>query len=368
MTKYWISFVLFALAHVSALAQDSLTVTQQLENFDCVIKGVEDNYAGYPTKVNENNLEQYVALKDSLRQSVNLGQRSGQDAAAEYTGWFNDWHLFLVEEGFNLTQKYYANNSWIDRYKEFDYKPSKVACKVNDQTFLIRFPSCHGIDPDAEWISASIDSFKCSGCANIIIDIRGNNGGQDGFYRPYFELLYDHEGFTDGVEFRNSNANQACIEQLMQNRELPEWLEARIKRILASDAPFVLFTEERVSALQQDSISILPQKAAIIIDKMVASSAEQFVLEVKATSNRTTIYGKDNTLGCLDFSNVRPDTRLPHGKAILAIPMTRSCRLPGRGVDETGIEPDVRLNLPYPQVLNDNIDSWVLYIANQLEK
>ena len=48
--------------------------------------------------------------------------------------------------------------------------------------------------------------------------------------------------------------------------------------------------------------------------------------------------------------------------------MTVSHRLPDRGIDKTGIAPDVRLDLPYPTELTDNIDEWVLWIAQDLKK
>ena len=52
----------------------------------------------------------------------------------------------------------------------------------------------------------------------------------------------------------------------------------------------------------------------------------------------------------------------------ITIPTTVSHRLPDRGVDKEGISPDVRLDIPYPTELTDNIDEWVLWIAQDLKK
>ena len=53
---------------------------------------------------------------------------------------------------------------------------------------------------------------------------------------------------------------------------------------------------------------------------------------------------------------------------MITIAMSRSLRLPDRGIDETGIAPDVRITLPYPKVLTDNLDEWVLFVAKTLEE
>lgn len=40
----------------------------------------------------------------------------------------------------------------------------------------------------------------------------------------------------------------------------------------------------------------------------------------------------------------------------------------GTCVDPTGIAPDVRIPLPYPKRLTDNIDEWVLWVAEDLKR
>ena len=90
-------------------------------------------------------------------------------------------------------------------------------------------------------------------------------------------------------------------------------------------------------------------------------------LILRAISKRTTIYGRENTYGCLDISNFR-SVNLPYSTITITIPTTVSHRLPDRGIDKEGISPDVRLDLPYPTELTDNIDEWVLWIAQDLKQ
>lgn len=101
----------------------------------------------------------------------------------------------------------------------------------------------------------------------------------------------------------------------------------------------------------------------------MASSGEQLVLEIRACSRRTTVYGQDNTLGCLDYSNCEilyfpRDTAALDDRA-----RHRSKRIPaGRGIDREGIAPDVRIPLPLPATLADNVDPWVEWVAGELKK
>lgn len=115
-------------------------------------------------------------------------------------------------------------------------------------------------------------------------------------------------------------------------------------------------------------MSLVPRRAALIVDGRVASSGEQLVLEVRASSRRTTVYGQDNTLGCLDYSNCEI-LYFPRDTARwMIVPVTRSNGFP-QGAASTGrIAPDVRIPLPLPRTLTDNVDPWVEWVAGDLKK
>lgn len=111
-----------------------------------------------------------------------------------------------------------------------------------------------------------------------------------------------------------------------------------------------------------------PRRAAIIIDRSVASSGEQFLIDVKSVAPDVELYGRDNSLGCIDFSNVI-SIPLPGSPNDIRIPTTVSNRvLDGQLIDGRGIEPDVRIPLPLPDTLSHNIDAWVLWVAEQMNK
>ncbi len=106
----------------------------------------------------------------------------------------------------------------------------------------------------------------------------------------------------------------------------------------------------------------------LIIDvRYNGSATEELLIQAKAISDKTSIYGKENTSGCLDYSSVRETTALPHSKYPIFIPTARSCRLPDNGIDKTGIAPDFIIPIDYPQSLTDNLDEWTVWVAGDLE-
>ena len=359
---YFLITILLAVA-ISVNGRESKkerTILSGLRDYEGAVYEVENNYAGFSSKTGDPAKKQeYVKLKEKLHKDI-LNGREGADAVGELYGWFGDNHLrtALAEHGkYRKTRKKYVSANKGVR----EYNLQAIARKVDSETFLIRFPSCEG-DPSLEWVNESIEAYKKSQCKYLIIDIRGNGGGQDTYYEPYLKLLYDREYLSKGVEIRNSEDNMTYLKS--QAERLP-WLQEVVGRAENSDEEFIPLVEDHI--IKYDTVNTLPVKAAVIIDSNVASSGEQMVLDIKGCSSRTVIYGKGNTFGCLDYSNVRrADMR---GCGITTyVPMTRSSRLPDNGIDDTGIAPDVRISLHLPKILTNNIDEWVLWVAGELKR
>jgi len=352
-----ITFCLFL--GLLAFAQlPELTLEQHLEDYDFAVKYIEDNYSGFSFWVTDSTRSNYEMTKSRLRGEVERGERPGWDAVAACTGWFNDLHLYLsgLYNGLN-PHSYHQRHmtSYASLMETYDPKP--VAIKVTDKTFLIRFPSCAG-NPDMKWIKKSIKQYKKSHCKNLIIDIRGNSGGNDVFWNPYFQLLYDHEAILPGIEFRNTPQN---MDYLRKKGWFPHILK------MAADNPEAEYISPGYGLIKRKKIDRSVVKAALIIDDNVASSGESIVRTVKYCSARTTVYGKDNTIGALDFANLS-SVVLPHCQLSLHVPMSRTIDLPENSIDKAGIAPDVRIPLPLPARLTDNIDEWVIWVASQLEQ
>ena len=408
MMKRLLNSVMCLFVGLAAMAQyPVVTLEESLEDYDFAVKYIEDNYAGFPDKVVDDTRTDYEAIKARLRTEVAKGERPGFDAVAEYTAWFNDYHLRLLRDdvdslGNNIQ---YNDRYWTRKAINYgalmeEYNPTPVACKVTDKTFLIRFPSCYGDDPDMEWIEGSIQQFIGSGCEHLILDIRGNGGGADAFWEPYWQLLADQDGGVPDVEFRNTLAFRDTLMSKFYSQELPDGIINSVKEQVFTKIDHLQFIPGSLVRMlwgminhpEKASLSLLliqgklnqleslpatislsvgkvnqtVHKAALMIDNSVGSSGEELVRSLRAASARTTIYGRDNTIGCLDYSNGF-EIELPNCGIYFMTPMSRRMGFPETAIDATGIAPDVRIPLPLPARLTDNIDEWVIWVAEQLE-
>lgn len=330
-------------------------------DFDYAVGIVERAYAGYPDKTAGREKE-YAALKKRLREGIASG-RDEYDAIAEYLGWFDDSHLRTPGVEAYRPKSLRRDTDYAARMKRYD--PQFVHCRVDADTYLIRFPSCAPDDISPEVVQRMVVAYLASGCENLVVDIRGNRGGSDSTYEPLLKLLYDRAGELDNQQYRVSDLAIAHVREFAGNTERGRAKIARMERTPAGE---FLPAESATYTIRYDSVSPLPRRAALLVDGRVASSGEQLTLEVRATSRRTTVCGQDNTLGCLDYSNCEI-LYFPQDTARwMIVPVTRSCRVDaGRGIDAEGIAPDVRIPLPLPDSLTTNVDAWVRWAAEDLK-
>lgn len=344
-------------------------VTLQAQDYKCdsidfcaIVQKVESNYAGFPTKVNNSTKFDYDNLKAKLYNSVINQERKGYDAAAEYVAWFNDYHLAVGA----LSQKYMKPSI---SYDSIHYEPKFVSRSVDGKTFLIRIPSFNYDENNLQLIKNAVNEYRKSGNENLIIDIRGNGGGLDYTYTPLYELVYDKPFYLKGVEFRCSqDISNLLRDAYISQKGNPSWALALADSIDKGNHAFIPIPKSK-DPITLDSVCALPKKVAVIIDNKVASAAEQFLILAKACSNRVTIFGKDNTLGAIDYSNLMPFD-LPCSSITCYIPTSRTIGIgsDNLGIDGIGIAPDIRITLAYPTEVSDNLDSWVYWVKDQLEQ
>ena len=334
-----------------------------LSDLDFTIKDIETNYSGFRFKVTDENRPEYDSMIKRVRKKVVRGRIDEFEAVAMYLGYFQDHHLHTCYNGENDNHRKYLKN-YIDYGKSMTYAPDTLAVMVTENTFLIRYPSCQADVVPSEWVSGSLDRYFESGCENLILDIRGNEGGNDSMYSPYLRVLYDHPGTTEGILFFDTEENR----KIMESYRSSIYEDTPLVKENGPSNEYVSLFGETMEVGGYDDISSLPKKAALIIDNQVVSSGEQLILDVRACSDRCVVYGRDNSQGCIDFSNCRL-VKLSGNTQYYQVPMTVSHRvLNGTGVDECGIAPDVRVNWEFPEELTDNIDSWSLKVAHELEK
>lgn len=349
-------------SRLEALCHD--VVKANLETYDFAIGELEQNYAGFDYKVTDANSAEYEQIKQEYRDSIAMGAMYGPVGVSEVCCYMQDFHL-------GCTFKMWSNRfpmKWaLYGQKMTVYDPQPLAQKLDEQTFLLRFPTCNGDDAYEQWVRDAVEQYRHSGCEQLIVDVRGNGGGNDGQYYPILRLLYLQPGVTDGIMMRNSQANRDRTRELVQGDEF--WTDLMNKAEAAKDSAYFELFGTKTYEEEEGVDAYRPKRTAIIIDHAVGSSGEQFLLDVRAVAPDVKFYGKENSLGCIDISNVR-NVKLPNSPNSMNIPTTISRRvIEGHGlIDGIGIEPDVRIDLPLPDSLTDNVDPWVLWVVEKLSE
>lgn len=337
-------------------ARAQVSIEDGLSDFDYGVGMVEKAYSGFGVKVTENTRAAYVSFRDSVRTALAAGEMPFEDAFGRYLAWFRDYHLHDVG---GAQDKYMPGP--VDYATRMEYAPADTFCKVDDDTFLIRHTSCVWSAARNRWIKKALRAFRKSGCAHLILDLRGNGGGADGTSDPFIELLYDHDGYYDGVVIRNTPVNIGFFRKTMKG---DSYWQKHLDACEQSDEAYPTLFEPHL--VHYDKVSRLPLKAALIIDNRTASTAETLVLMLRRVSDRVTVFGKDPSLGCRDFANAGLVV-LPKTDYRFRLPLTCTLGLPATGIDATGIVPDVVIDCDDPQSMTDNVDEWTRWVAAWLK-
>ena len=340
------------------IQEDSITRNRQ--DYAYLTAYTEANYAAFPAIMQARYDAPYQAMKDSVGAKISSGEWGIRQAACEYVYWFNaqfDAHFYVDEY---LFWQVYKRRDTPDYQRLMNYAPQAVSQRVNKKTWLLRIPSCTGQNPTNEWVAQAVEAFLQSGCKHLIIDLRGNSGGSDMIWMPLLPLLIDHPAVVpETYWFRNTHAN----------RYHPAMQDGLLNIIADHDNPAPSFLQ--IGADEEDEDEAIPAHDArihisFIIDRKTASSAETIlrVAQNYTDRERYTIYGKENSAGASETGNLFP-FHLPNSRIQVFYPNTVSSLFlsnghPGKA---SGIAPDMRIRLPYPDTLTDNIDSWVRYIT-----
>lgn len=339
---------------LSVLAARPDSISRNIEDYNYLTQFTENNLATFPF-VNSQYGKEYARMKRSIRRRLLKGQDM-ESATCDYVYWFFsqfDTHFIVASHRF---WNEYDPKVHTPYSKKMDYAPKAIACKVDSITFLVRIPSCSGSNPTFAWVASVAHAFRESQCPHLIIDVRGNTGGSDAIWVPFFEILAD--SIPDRpwrVLFRNTKENVSVI----GNRGMDELASRAVK----SDADFIPLSNDEDDETSFEENGFIT-KVAVIVDSRTASSAETIVRFVKDYCHRGQIFGNENTSGANLTGNVAP-FQLPHSGITCYYPVC---------VDETfaehvktrqlGIKPDVRIPLPLPASLTDQIDSWVEWVAD----
>jgi len=337
------------------------------ETFDFAVDANERNNAIFPVLMRSGFEGEYKSMKDSLLSRLMRGEINADEAVGRYVFWFYenfDRHTNCNSQFFHKLK----SEAFVDYTKLIpQYAPEPVGCKVDNDTYLLRLPSCAGDVPTWEWMLKKEEEFKQSGCKYLILDLRGNSGGSDAFSELFAKMMCDCSAMNDEKSYyMNSTANNNTLEKYCET-----FPGTFMDRVLAETA-----TTEEGSLINWNAVfkgtgayTPLVRKGAIIIDNYSASAGETPVRLVRNHSkSHAKVYGRERSAGC-ELSGNCNTIRLPHSDMFLTYPMTVDADFEKACKDRNpGHKPDVIIPLPYPQQLTDNIDSWVLWVAKKMKK
>jgi len=320
------------------------------ENLRFTIKKVENDYAGFNDKVSRKNKAEYITFREKMlvrAQEINNATNRCSKLLYQYLDYFKDNHLY-----FEMRQ-----NS--DFYFTFQ--------KIDSTTSLIRIPNFSSND------KAVIDSLVIknldiiSKTSILIIDLRGNRGGIDYSFESLLPIIYTNPYVMKGVEWKASEGNINFFEESLKKRSYRDGKEKDIQEKINQMEKHIgsFVTIEKEDTIYEKKVLERPLKVGVIVNDYCASSCEEFILIAKQ-SRKVTVFGI-NTAGTLDYSNTIP-VAMPTKGMLLRYPMTRSKRLPENPIDNIGITPDVKIDLPDNfRIAKDKVDDWVIFAVNYLK-
>ena len=336
------------------------SIRKAFETFDFAVDANEKNNAIFPVLMRNGFEEEYKAMKDSLLSQLMRGEMTSDEAVSRYVFWFYknfDRHTQCSSPTFwNMTKDVIVD------YKKLipKYAPEPVGCKVDDETYLLRLPSCMGDVPTYEWMLKKEEEFKQSGCKYLILDLRGNGGGSDHISMLFTWLMCEGKMEKDAkFYYMVSTENNRILKKYRHDDVMKEAL-------VTEEGNLINWWTVPKGSNERTS---LVKRGAIIVDNKTASAAESPVRWIREyPKSRVKVYGRERTNGCDQTGNINK-FHLPHSNITLVCPMTvddifeELCK-----EKNPGHKPDVIIPLPYPEELTDNIDPWVLWVAKKMKR
>ncbi|MGE3466161.1 MAG: S41 family peptidase [Pyrinomonadaceae bacterium] len=223
---------------------------------------------------------------------------------------------------------------------------------VDSSTVLITLPS-HS-PSHASFLSELVERHKdkIENADNLILDLRGNEGGSAGMaavLMPYIETASGRPSkywVGDRRYVLSSEQNIKYFKLVERQGWLPKNLVKRLEAGLGKVIPLedAVANEKRVIADTPRDLP-KPQNVAILIDGAIVSAAEAFIINA-IKSTKVTLFGQP-TGGVIDYqtTSVVSYQSCADLGIYLGYPMfAASDRLPTGGVNKTGIMPDVSIN------------------------
>ncbi len=242
--------------------------------------------------------------------------------------------------------------------------------RLNDDTAYLRFNDFADEGAIAELINNTRE--EVTALTKLIIDVRGNSGGDDAAYFPLYDYCYPY-GMSeksimelednDGMEINYSKRNCEIVEEqytdyLQQCENIPDTVKAFIETLIDRNRKNYC-----KGFVRQDDVELeiginttrYPEKIVILTDAGCASSGEAFV-KAMSYSPIVTVVGEP-TMGILDYSNCLCVQYIDNNENIYVIqyPSSRLVAIDnGAGMIRKGVPVDVKLEWTPEGIDRDN--------------
>jgi len=339
------------------------------ENYKIGIKKEGVNYVGFIIKSNTKGWEKpgLVKLKieqdgSQLKTTFIRNDYSPSPVKVGEPELLDKNYLQIGQTVFKrLSPVFTDDNTLVERYLKSTNSPNPYLEELNVTTLYLRIPDFEN-KPAIDKVLAE-NKEKILKTKNLIIDLRNNGGGGDESFNELLPFLYTNPIRTISVEFFSTAQNNQHLLDYSTDPDLDEntreWVKNVYDKLQERLGEFVNPFGEDVSIDRQDTVYEYPKNVGIIINEGNASAAEQFLLAAKQ-SKKVKLFGV-TTSGALDISNMT-FVESPCKEFVLGYCMSRSMRIPGMTIDDTGLQPDYYLDKTIPQ------HKWVEFVNEILNQ
>jgi hypothetical protein len=287
---------------------------------------------------------------------------------------FTDAHIYkqvFLPFGAYRLAKVTPHNSEIN-YVNLANPNLPVIKIIDKKNILLTIPSAL---IDRNYLDSLLDKYDAfiKGTPNLIIDLRGNTGGNF-IWGKLLDIantiVYPTPAKTNEDEFLMLASDDDAV--YVKDRIAPysdksdtaaaNYYDNLVGRIKSNIGKIIGFSFYRSGPDTAKRIVYeYPAHISVIIDKGVASAAEAFILGMKETSSKVTLYG-NNSQGEIDYMTVNTISFGGRGNNVyyFGYPTFFSKDIKTHPLNPTGIKPDIYIPA--------NVPDWVQWVVSDIER
>ena len=281
------NYKLFPLTIFVFLLQIFIFSQNRYDEMQKVIKTVEKNYSGFEVLKPVHEIE-YSNFKRHILDSILVcNDIEGElKVVKTYLSFFQDNHL-----------RAFTGDLMSFAVKEMGFKlDAPTLTAADSQTIILTIPSFIGPNKDIIENLLKSNLEKISGIKNIIIDLRGNRGGNDAAFSSLLSLIYTNDFTVYNYYILATGSSIEKYKDQFSTEKLEKVKKMARELVALTDNEPDIYVEK--SEFKKSSY---PLNIAVIVDRYTGSSAEQFLFYAKQ-SRKVKVFS-ENTSGTVDYTN-----------------------------------------------------------------